>query len=85
MLDFSIPFAFVLLAVAVLPAAEPAGIPPGYKLLFEQSFDKPESAKDVLFLDPAPWKHVTVDNHGCLEVAYDRKTYKAPQIGRAHV
>lgn len=65
-------------ATSTLLAAEPASLPAGYKLLFEQSFDKPDSVKDVVFRDPVVWKHVAADSGGYLELAYDPKKYKIP-------
>ena len=42
--------AIVLTGSAMLRAAS---IPEGYKLLYEQDFDKPEAIKDFVFTDPA--------------------------------
>src|SRR5262245_49119201 len=68
-----------MLIVAVagsLPADDK--IPVGYKELYKQDFAKPESVKEFVFSDPAVWKYgKDKDGNGCLELAYDRKTYKS--------
>ena len=49
----------LLVGTAAEPAAPKAAkpdLPPGYKLLYEQSFDKPTGIADFEFTDPKQWK-----------------------------
>jgi hypothetical protein len=66
----------VSVAVAEEQAApKPAApLPEGYKLLYRQSFDKPDSIKQFEFTDPPKWKHTllpakdeSAPANGCLE------------------
>ena len=60
-----------LLLVASLTAYsadKPAGIPDGYKLLFEQKFDAESAAKDFVFTDSKAWKWSKDENGGALEL-----------------
>ncbi len=70
-----------LLAASLLAgtanAADPAGLPAGYKLLYDQSFSKPDALKDLVATVPAVWKHGS-DDGGYLDLAYDKKTFKCP-------
>ena len=44
-------------------------IPKGYKLLYEQSFEKPASMRDFQMTDAAAWKHSREEKGGALELA----------------
>jgi hypothetical protein len=64
-------FSLVLILVATLPsrgAEKPAGIPDGYRLLFEQKFDADSSVADFVFTDPKAWKWSKEENGGALEL-----------------
>ena len=66
-----ITFPLFLIFVAGLSARsaeKPAGIPSGYKLLFEQKFDAESSIKDLVFTDPKAWKWSQENNGGALEL-----------------
>lgn len=49
-------------------ANRPAHVPESYTLVYEQSFDTPESLDDFLFTDPKAWRHLEHDGDGCLEL-----------------
>jgi hypothetical protein len=71
--------ALVALLAACLAATVPADdkVPPG-KAAYHLDFAKSESAKALVFSDPAVWKiSKGKDGKGYLELAYDRKTYKS--------
>jgi len=67
---------FVPAATAAEKASpQPAApLPKGYKLLYHQNFDKPDSIKQFEFTDPPKWKHTVLPAkaegkaaNGCLE------------------
>jgi hypothetical protein len=60
----------LLCATALLGADS---VPKGYKLLSEQSFDKPESIQQFEFTDPKAWKFAKEENGGSLELATQSK------------
>lgn len=64
--------AFTILSVAVAQAitwaADPQ-LPKGYKLLYEQAFEKPESIKEFQMTDVAAWKYSKEEQGGALELA----------------
>jgi len=74
MVRFCLPLLFLITSTA--NADEPASLPTGYKLLYSQTFDTPESLKDLVVRDPKVWKHAKTDGGGSLELAY--KNYKDP-------
>src|SRR5437867_163400 len=49
-------------------AEKPSGIPAGYKLQYEQSFDSPDSLKQIVFSDPKAWRHAKDGDNGALEL-----------------
>src|SRR5206468_12074763 len=49
-------------------AEKPSGIPAGYKLKYEQSFDSPDSLKQIVFSDPKAWRHAKDGDNGALEL-----------------
>jgi hypothetical protein len=65
------------LAVAVVLAAfsvfAEENVPKGFKLLYEQSFDKPEAIQQFQFTDPNAWKYAKEENGGALELASQSK------------
>ena len=67
-----------LLLLAAMPAADPLPLPPGYRLQYSQSFDAPDSLKDVVVRDPRVWKHTKTEGGGSIELTYDRKKWKDP-------
>ena len=70
-----------LILVAGLPAhsaEKPAGIPDGYRLLFEQKFDADSSVKDLDFTDPKAWKWSTEENGGALELT--QQSHYTPDV-----
>ena len=44
-------------------------IPKGYKLLYEQTFESPESMNDFVMTDPKAWKYAKEEKGGALELA----------------
>jgi hypothetical protein len=50
-----------------LPAAD-APLPSGYKLLYQQDFQKPEAINDFVMTDPAAWKIASTNNQQTLEL-----------------
>ena len=74
--------AIILLAAALLHAAAWAAddhLPKGYQLLYEQTFEKPESIKGFQMTDPAAWKYSKDEKSGgALELAA-RSKYK-PEV-----
>ena len=64
--------AFTILAAAVAQAltwaADPQ-LPKGYQLLYEQTFEKPESFKEFQMTDAAAWKYSKEEQGGALELA----------------
>lgn len=68
----------LLVLAATFPAADPAPLPQGYKLLYSQTFDEPASLKDLVVRDPKVWKHKKTDGGGSVELTYDRKKWKDP-------
>jgi len=49
-------------------ADKPAGIPSGYQLQYEQSFDSPDALKQLVFSDPKAWRHAKDGGNGALEL-----------------
>jgi hypothetical protein len=69
---------FAASVVAILAASLPAADIPARTDLYSQRCAEPESVNDFVFSDPAVWKHgKDKDGKGCLELAYDKKTYKS--------
>ena len=58
----------------------PAGVPAGYKLVFEEDFTRPESLRRFAFPDPAVWRRTDVCGRPVLEQFRDFKqtSYKPP-------
>jgi hypothetical protein len=74
-------FASVCLAWSLLQCAARAAedyIPTGYKLLYEQKFDKAEAIQDFVMTDAEAWKYAKEDEGGALELAAQSK-YK-PEV-----
>lgn len=67
-----------------LQAAETAGgaLPPGYKLLYSQSFDDESSLKDFIFSDAAAWRYAKQDGQGALEL-HQQSKYR-PRVRSPH-
>jgi hypothetical protein len=59
----------VALAVQQFAAAADDHLPKGYKLLYEQTFESPESLKEFVMTDPKAWKYSKEENGGALELA----------------
>ena len=55
-------------AISVRAAEKPPGIPAGYQLQYEQSFDSPEALKGIVFSDPKAWRHAKDGDNGSLEL-----------------
>src|SRR5687768_2093488 len=64
------------LSHAVLAAED--HIPSGYKLLYEQKFEQPDSLKEFQPTDPSAWKYSKEEKDGALELAAQSK-YK-PEV-----
>ena len=58
----------VLSLTAAREAEKPPGIPAGYQLQYEQSFDSPEALKQIVFSDPKAWRHAKDGGNGSLEL-----------------
>jgi hypothetical protein len=71
---FLIGIAGVVLLGTTDAAAAPAGIPEGYKLVYEQDFEKPEAMKDFVFTDPRAWKISKTNGNSSLEL-FDQSKY----------
>lgn len=54
--------------LAVRSAEKPSGIPAGYQLQYEQSFDSPEALKQFVFSDAKAWRHAKDGENGSLEL-----------------
>jgi hypothetical protein len=63
----------ITVAVQALTWAADDHLPRGYKLLYEQSFEKPDSIKSFQMTDPAAWKYGKEDTGGSLELAAQSK------------
>jgi hypothetical protein len=53
---------------AVIAAAAEAPVPSGYKLLYEQGFQKPDALNDFAMTDPAAWKIASTNNQRAMEL-----------------
>src|SRR6185503_11511546 len=53
---------------AVIAAAAEAPVPSGYKLLYEQGFQKPDALNDFAMTDPAAWKIDSTNNQRAMEL-----------------
>lgn len=63
----------VFTSMAVSVSALAADLPDGYKLLYEQNFEQPESIRQFAFTDPNAWKLSTISNVTGLELARQSK------------
>jgi hypothetical protein len=62
-------FATLLIATAAFGATDnTAAIPDGYKLLYQQNFEKPEALHDFVFTDAKVWKISTTNGNSALEL-----------------
>jgi hypothetical protein len=59
---------FTILAFRVHAATTTPDVPSGFRLLYEQTFDKPEALADFVMTDPAAWKLAQDDKGGALEL-----------------
>jgi hypothetical protein len=59
----------VAVAVQQLAMGGEDHIPKGYKLLYEQTFESPESLKDFVMTDAKAWKYSKEEKGGALELA----------------
>ena len=66
----------VILSHALLAAED--HIPSGYKLLYEQKFEQPDTLKEFQPTDPSAWKYSKEEKDGALELAAQSK-YK-PEV-----
>jgi len=63
-----------LVSVALSRAAEnSAGIPAGYKLLYEQDFENPGALKDFVFTDASAWTISATNGNSALELVKQSK------------
>ena len=62
-----------IVAVQAIAWAADEQIPTGYKLLYEQSFDQPETLKSFEMTDKAAWKYAKEEKGGSLELAAQSK------------
>ena len=68
----------VFVAAQGLTWAADDHLPKGYKLLYEQAFEVPDSLKSFQMTDPAAWKYSREENGGSLELA-TQSNYK-PEV-----
>lgn len=61
------------LLLAVLPLWAADNVPKGYKVLYEQAFEKAESLSDFVMSDPKAWKFAKEEQGGALELAQQSK------------
>ena len=73
------PVVAMSLALALAPtgltADKPSGLPDGYKLLYEQTFEKGSSLKDFVVTDPNVWRLATDGRNTSLEL-FGQSAYK---------
>lgn len=62
-----------LLGTFALSLSAEDHLPKDYKLLYEQSFDQPDSIKEFVMTDPAAWKYAQEEKGGSLELAAQSK------------
>ncbi len=65
----------VLLTATSLGAAAEPKLPPGFKLLYEQDFTRPDAMKDFVFTDPAAWRLAQEKGRSVLEL-HKQSAYK---------
>ena len=58
----------LLLQKGIAIAADTGPIPEGFKLLYEQNFEKPDALKDFVFTDSKVWKISTTNGNSALEL-----------------
>ena len=66
--DASTWMTFLTLAVSVTPAGEPANLPTGYKLLYDQKCNQAAALKDFVLTDPGAWRFSKDDSGPALEL-----------------
>lgn len=75
-------FSFIFAPVVGPFARADEGVPSGYQLVYEQSFDGPAAMNDFRFTDPRAWRWAENDGNGALELhgasAYD-PPHRSPQ------
>jgi hypothetical protein len=64
---------FSIASLPLVAADKPANLPPGYKVLYEQSFDAPAALKDFVFTDARAWKFAKDDKGGSMELVTQSK------------
>jgi hypothetical protein len=52
-----------------LSAAEAGQVPPGYKLVYEQTFEQPAALNDFVVTDPLAWRRGVTKENAALELA----------------
>ncbi len=62
----------VLAAILILPAfglsaLGAPNLPEGYRLVYEQDFEKPGALNDFRYTDPVAWRHASIDGNHALE------------------
>jgi hypothetical protein len=55
-------------ALASFAAEKPNGVPAGYKLAYEQKFDRAAALQDFRFTDPAAWRFAKTNGTAALEL-----------------
>ena len=68
LLSLLTPLTLLLTLTAAGAAETPSGIPAGYQIQYEQSFDSPDSLKQLVFSDPKAWRHAKDGENGALEL-----------------
>jgi len=68
-------FSVTGLFIAIAPAAgeKPADLPGGYKLLYEQTFERDKAVNDFVMTDTAAWKQTKDDKVSALELVQQSK------------
>jgi hypothetical protein len=67
--------AYAAFNVACLGAEPPAGVPAGYKLLYEQRFDRESALKEFTMTDPRAWRFVRTNDTAAMEL-HQQSQYK---------
>jgi hypothetical protein len=72
--EFDLIIPLLLLAGSSVTAAEvPVGVPVGYKLVYEQTFDGKSALQDFIMTDPAAWRQTRTNGISALELIQQSK------------
>ena len=63
----------ILLVPCLCGSLTAAAVPENYKLVYEQSFEKPEAIQQFVMTDPGAWRHAKTNDNGALELVRQSK------------